>query len=72
VILGGYTNDFAADVYVYEQNNLEKTSPLLHPLADAKFFRIGDKIVGTGGEAAPGIRGKWTMEAEIPAAWGGR
>jgi N-acetylneuraminic acid mutarotase len=72
VILGGYTNDFAADVYVYEQNNLEKTSPLLHPLADAKFFRIGDKIVGTGGEAAPGIRGKWTMEAEIPAAWGRR
>lgn len=67
LILGGYTNDFAADVYIYENNSLKKTSPLLHPLADAKFFRIGNKIIGAGGEAAPGIRGKWTMEAEIPA-----
>jgi N-acetylneuraminic acid mutarotase len=69
LILGGYTSDFAAEVYVYEPNTLKPTTSLLHPLADAKFFRIGDKIVGAGGEAAPGVRGKWTLEAEIPATW---
>jgi SSS family solute:Na+ symporter len=73
LVLGGYTDNFAAEVYAYEPGgNLKPLSPLLHPLADAKFFRIGDLIVGAGGEAAAGIRGKWTLETAIPAAWAGK
>lgn len=70
VVLAGYTNDYAREVYVYDpQDNLEFVGLLPHGLADAKFCRIGDVLVGTGGEAGPGIRGKWTLEAEIPKAW---
>jgi N-acetylneuraminic acid mutarotase len=73
LILGGYTNDFAREVYVYNPGgNLQPASPLPHGLADAKFFRIGNLIVGAGGEAAPGIRGKWTLETEIPREWRGK
>jgi N-acetylneuraminic acid mutarotase len=73
LILGGYTNDFAREVYIYNPGgNLQPTSPLPHGLADTKFFRIGNLIVGAGGEAGPGIRGKWTLQAEIPADWRGK
>jgi N-acetylneuraminic acid mutarotase len=67
LVLGGYTDVFESRVYWYDpQHNLRSAGDLPHPLADAKFFRMGDMLVGTGGEAAAGIRGKWTMTAEIP------
>lgn len=70
LILGGYTSDFAREVYIYcTGGNLQPENSLPYPLADIKFFRIGDLVVGAGGEAGPGIRGKWTLQANIPKAW---
>jgi len=71
LVLGGYTSDFAREVYIYDPNgNLQPASPLPHALADAKFFRIRNFVVGTGGEAAPGIRGKWTLQGRDPKRLG--
>jgi N-acetylneuraminic acid mutarotase len=70
MVLGGYTNKFAREVYIYDPNsNLKPVSSLPHGLADTKFFRINNLIVGAGGEAGVGIRGKWTFQAELPEAW---
>jgi N-acetylneuraminic acid mutarotase len=70
LVLGGYTGDFAREVYSYDvKGNLRPLSPLPHALADTKFVRIGDWILGAGGEASPGVRGHWTLQAKIPAAW---
>jgi N-acetylneuraminic acid mutarotase len=67
LVLAGYTNDFAKEVYWYEPGQgLQPAGALPHGLADTKFFRIGNVIVGAGGEAGPGIRGKWTLAAELP------
>jgi N-acetylneuraminic acid mutarotase len=67
LVLAGYTNDFAREVYWYDpEQGLKDAGMLPHGLADTKFFRIGDVVVGAGGEAGPGIRGKWTLQAEIP------
>jgi N-acetylneuraminic acid mutarotase len=67
LLLAGYTNDFAKDVYWYDAaHGLQPAGSLPHGLADTKFFRIGNLVVGAGGEAGPGIRGKWTLAAEIP------
>ncbi|MPY87045.1 MAG: hypothetical protein GEU99_03905 [Luteitalea sp.] len=66
LLIGGYTDDFVADVYAYAPGQgLERVSALPHPLADAKFFHIGDSIVGAGGEVGPGVRGRWTLEAAV-------
>ena len=40
-----------------------------HGLADAKFYQIGNVIVGAGGEAGAGVRGRWTLEAELHRRW---
>ncbi|MCU1315750.1 MAG: metallophosphoesterase [Candidatus Acidoferrum typicum] len=69
LVLAGYTNDFASEVYWYSPTqNLERAGALPHGLADIKFFRIGETVVGTGGEAGPGVRGRWTLGARLPSA----
>jgi N-acetylneuraminic acid mutarotase len=69
IILGGYTDDFSAAVYSFAPGEpLRQIGSLPHALADAKFFRIGNLILGAGGEAGPGVRGKWTFQAPIPVA----
>jgi len=70
LLLAGYTNDFAKIVYTYEPDHeLQSIGALPMGLADTKFFRIGDRIVGTGGEVGEGIRSKWTLGARIPQQW---
>lgn len=70
LLLAGYTNDFAREVYVYHPRNpLHPANPLPRGLADIKFFRIGNQLVGAGGEANHGERGKWTFRAELPKSW---
>jgi N-acetylneuraminic acid mutarotase len=67
LVLAGYTNDFAREAYWYDpQRGLTDAGVLPHGLADTKFFRIVDVVVGAGGEAGPGIRGKWTLQAQLP------
>lgn len=70
LVLGGYTDDFVREVYTYDpQHNLQPVTPLPQAVADSKFFRIGNLVVGTGGEVGPGVRGKRTFEAEVPEGW---
>ena len=73
LVLAGYTNDYARAVYWYSPGKgLESAGELPHGLADAKFYRVGDLVIGSGGEAGPGVRGKWTMEAKIPNITSGK
>jgi len=45
---------------------LANAGSMPHGVCAAAFVRIGDSIIGTGGEVAPGVRGKWTIEAHLP------
>jgi N-acetylneuraminic acid mutarotase len=67
-LFGGYTSTNESDVFSYNfaTKTLTKIGQMPHGLCDAKFFRIGGSIYGVGGESAPGIRGKWTLEAMLP------
>jgi N-acetylneuraminic acid mutarotase len=70
LLLAGYTNDFAKSVYLYEpKHELQPAGMLPRGLADTKFFNIGDRIVGTGGEVSEGVRSKRTLESKIPKKW---
>jgi N-acetylneuraminic acid mutarotase len=70
LVLAGYGDDFVREVYTYDsQHNLQPVTPLPQPVADIKFFRVGNLLIGTGGEVGPGIRGKRTLQAEIPKSW---
>ena len=66
LVLGGYTDKYVDTAYWYDPaQGLTPSDSLPHALADAKFFRIGDVVVGAGGEAGPGVRGKWTLETKV-------
>ncbi len=69
LLLGGYTTDFARDVYEYDPNTrtLRPAGNLPHPVCDAKFHVTGSRILGAGGEAGPGVRAPWTFEASVSA-----
>jgi len=70
LVLAGYTDNFVREVYIYDsQHNLQPVAPLPQEVADIKFFRIGNLVVGTGGEVGPGIRGKRTFQTVLPAGW---
>lgn len=70
LLLAGYTDDYARAVYRYiPGQNAQPAGGLPQGLADVKFFRIGGAVVGAGGEAGPGVRGKWTLQAEVPFSW---
>jgi hypothetical protein len=69
-LLAGYTDNFVREVVVFDpKTGVHPTTPLPQGLADTKFFRIGHVVVGAGGESGPGIRGKWTLQVEIPREW---
>jgi N-acetylneuraminic acid mutarotase len=73
LVLGGYTDQYVGTSYWYDPaHSLTPAEPLPHALADAKFFQIGNIVIGTGGEAGPGIRGKWTLAAKVRASTTGR
>ena len=67
LLIGGYTTTYEREVFAYTLGSraLEDLAPLPHGLCDAKFFRIGNSIIGTGGEAADRVRGAWTFEASL-------
>ena len=70
LVLAGYSEDFVREVYIYDaQNNLQPVAPLPQAVADIKFFRVGNLVIGTGGEVGPGVRGKRTFEGVVPEGW---
>lgn len=70
LLLAGYTDNFVREVRVYDlKTGVQATTALPQGLADTKFFRVGNVVVGAGGESGPGVRGKWTFQAEIPVNW---
>jgi len=70
LLFGGFTQTNESDVFAYQPQRpkLEKVGEMPHGLCDAKFFRIGDSIYGLGGESAPQIRGRWTLEGRLRRA----
>lgn len=69
LLFGGYTKTNEDEVFSYNPaaKTLTNIGHMPHGLCDAKFLRIGTSIYSVGGEAAPGIRGRWTLEALLPA-----
>jgi N-acetylneuraminic acid mutarotase len=70
LLFGGYTAAYEREILSWdpETGRCEPATPLPHPLADAKFFRIGSVVVGAGGETADHVRGPWTLVARTPGA----
>lgn len=71
LLLGGYTNTYESEIYEYDRpaRMLRRIGALPKGLSDARFVRIRDWLVGTGGEAAPQVRGPWTFQVQLPAEW---
>lgn len=67
LLLGGCTETYEKEVFEYDPGTHElRTIGLLpHPLADTKFFRVDNLVIGAGGETADRIRGHWTLQAEL-------
>ncbi len=65
LLIGGYTSAYEHEILRWdpETGRAQRVTPLPHPLADAKFFRIGSVLVGAGGETADHVRGPWTLVA---------
>jgi len=68
LLFGGYTATYERDVLAYQllSGDLVNAGSMPHGICAAEFVRFGDSIIGTGGEVAPGVRGKWTIEAHLP------
>ncbi len=64
LLLGGYTDSFSADIYSFDltSNEVRPAGVLPHPLADARFVRIGKRVLTAGGESGNKIRSSWTFE----------
>lgn len=73
LLLGGYTNTYAREIYVYDpvSKSLRQVGLLPHAICDAKFFRVSDYIIGAGGESGFGIRAPWTLQAKLPGLQNG-
>lgn len=63
LLFAGYTNELKRDVYVYDpkRGDLKPLPALPHSVADIRFVRIGDAVIGSGGELDGHDRNGWTM-----------
>jgi len=68
LLFGGYTSTNESDIFSYNPaaRSLTKIGKMPHGLCDAKFLHINGSIYGVGGESASGIRGRWTLETQLP------
>ena len=64
-LLGGFTQDFSADILALSGNGAVRIGKLPQPVADAKFFAIGPRWYTTGGEIGIHIRGSQTWSGEF-------
>lgn len=67
LLLGGYTDDFSAEIYSFDPatGGVKAAGTLPHALADAKYVLIGKRLLTAGGESGVKIRSKWTLETEL-------
>lgn len=58
LLLGGYTDQFAAAVYAFQPHSREfkRLGDLPRGLADARFLSLGEQLLVTGGESGVKIR----------------
>lgn len=67
LLIGGYTSNFSNEIYSFDirtkKTNLVGKLP--HPLADAKYVRIGNDLFTAGGESAIKVRGHWTIQGTL-------
>ncbi len=63
LLLGGYTDNFSDEVYSFDGRQAKLIGKLAHPLADAKYVIVGQKLLTAGGESGVKIRAPWTLEA---------
>lgn len=68
LLIGGYTDAFSRDIRAFNpvDNSLRFVGQLPHALADAKFARVGSRLLTAGGECGPKIRAPWTLQLDIP------
>ena len=64
-LLGGFTQDFSADILALSEYSAVRIGKLPQPVADAKFFVIGPRWYTTGGEIGIQIRGSQTWSGEF-------
>jgi N-acetylneuraminic acid mutarotase len=71
LLIGGYTRTYERDVFRYDlrSHSLTPVGLLPHGMCDATFLQIGSRVIGTGGEVAPRIRGASTFESTLPPHW---
>jgi N-acetylneuraminic acid mutarotase len=69
LLIGGYTEVYEKEVFEYDPvlHSLGLMSELPSGVCDAKFLRIGDYVVGAGGESGDRIRGPWMFESRLPS-----
>jgi N-acetylneuraminic acid mutarotase len=70
LLLGGYSDDFLGRVWKYDlTGGMRDAGSLPHALADAKFFRVREILVGAGGESGLRIRSRSTLQTHVPPIW---
>jgi N-acetylneuraminic acid mutarotase len=70
LLIGGYTDKFARDVALYDPRtgSFSMLAPLPLGICDARFVRIGNRVMGAGGEVGDHIRGKETVLTDLPTS----
>jgi N-acetylneuraminic acid mutarotase len=67
LLLGGYTTAYEQDVFAYQlpSGTLVNIGSIPFGVCDARFLRVRDSIIGTGGEVRDKVRGNRTIEAHL-------
>lgn len=67
LLVGGYSSAYEDEVLEYDlrSHTLRSAGTLPRGICDAKFFKVGDFVIGAGGEAGDKIRGDSIFELRI-------
>jgi N-acetylneuraminic acid mutarotase len=67
LLIGGFTDTYHRDVLTYDlgSQSLSRAGDLPQGVCDAKFFRLGSFIIGSGGQAADRTRSGCTFESKL-------
>ncbi|MGH9397240.1 MAG: Kelch repeat-containing protein [Terriglobia bacterium] len=70
LLLGGYSGAYEKQIFAYNpaSKSFVSDGALPHAICDAKFFRVGNYLVGAGGESGSHIRAPWTFQAQLHGA----
>jgi hypothetical protein len=67
LLLVGYTEALSADIFEFDPQTGTATlaGHLPHPVADARYVRIGERLLAAGGESGIKIRAPYTLERTL-------